>query len=69
MANPKRETKQEPLLADLVVQFLVWFDKVNDEDDDCGYLNGCSDKYPGDGWDDLEKIANDLRAAIKPEAA
>lgn len=42
--------------------FVEWFEKVDDdtlEDDSpagTNYLNGDSDKYPGDAWDDFERI-------------
>lgn len=53
-------TDQRDILKDLV----EWFDKVEDEADDVAYLNGDSDKYPGDGWADIDRIAERARAVL-----
>ena len=39
-----------------VLREFFWYAKVNDDEDDGNYLNGDSDKYPGNAWDDLGSI-------------
>lgn len=52
-------------MAAVLRSLIAWSDKVGDEDADGGsYLNGDSQKHPGDGWDDLDKIVADARAAL-----
>lgn len=61
----ENDTRQSPLVTATLEAMRDWIAKVSDEDDDCGYLNGDSDKYPGDAWEDLEKIDVQIRTILK----
>jgi hypothetical protein len=61
MAN-KQGTKMAEDLKELAAEFRAWVNKINDAEDDCGYLNGDSDKYAGDAWEDIEALVRRLEA-------
>jgi len=52
-------------LKELATAFRAWINKVDDTEDDCGYLNGDSDKYDGDAWDDIETLIRRLETLTK----
>lgn len=52
-------------IRNILERIVVWHDKAVDEEDDCGYLNGDSKKFSGNGWDDIAAIAADASAALK----
>lgn len=57
-------------LEALLRQFKDWIKKVKHEDADGGsYLNGDSDTYPGEGWDDLDEIDQEVDAALSKAEA
>lgn len=62
------ERERDMALAHLRA-FLDWTDKATDPGDECGYINGDSDKYPTspgrDGWDDLLDIAGHTRRMLQ----
>lgn len=50
--------------------FDVWFSKWNDESDDCGFMNGDSDKYKGeDGQEQLEALGKRARRLLLKDLA
>lgn len=66
--------KCNPLTGKKLVEALRWaegwFARVSDGEEGVNYLNGDSDKYPGDGWTDMEVALNTLRharAAVEQE--
>ena len=54
-----------PAMFTVLLKLRDWVTAATHQDRDGGsYLNGDSDTYPGDAWDDLEKIDAEVRAAI-----
>ena len=59
---------EKELLA-FVADFEIWFGKQDDESDDCGFMNGDSDKYKGeDGRDQLAALGLRARMLIREAA-
>ena len=52
-------------MREALLEFLAWFDRQNDGMEGVHYFNGDSDKYAGNGHDDLEKVGSIARAAIE----
>ena len=47
----------EKELLIFIADFATWFRKWSDESDDCGFMNGDSDKYKGeDGQDQMATL-------------
>ena len=42
----------------------AWFAKIHDDNEGVNYLNGDSDKYEGDGWEDAEAVAKQIDATL-----
>jgi len=53
-------------MREALSEFLAWFDRQNDDMEGIHYLNGDSDKYAGNGHDDLKKVGSIARAALNP---
>ncbi len=51
-------------LVEALSALIEWHDRVEDGNDGVHYLNGDSDKYPGDGWSHVTEIAERARALI-----
>ncbi len=51
-------------MREALSEFLAWFDRQNDGMEGIHYLNGDSDKYAGNGHDDLKKVGSIARAAL-----
>lgn len=50
---------------DLLIRCENWFRAALDGREGVDWLNGQSDKYPGDGWKHGEKLLADLRRELK----
>lgn len=44
---------------------LEWIRNVEDGEEGVDYLNGQSDKYPGDGWRDLRRLGREIDRVLK----
>lgn len=54
----RKDSEDLARLRSLIVQ---WYDRCADGEDGDDYLNGDSNKYPGNGWDDLEAVVKKIR--------
>lgn len=60
---------EEELIA-FVRDFETWFHKWDDEADDCGFMNGDSDKYKGeDGQEQLAELGKQARDLLLKQLA
>jgi hypothetical protein len=64
----KRPRKARDTSWQLLRDVRAWFDRVSDNDNEGGspaginYLNGDSDKYPGDAWVHADQLRRRLKA-------
>jgi hypothetical protein len=60
----------EKELLHFVRDFETWFGKWDDESDDCGFMNGDSDKYKGeDGQEQLNALGKKARGLLLRDLA
>lgn len=59
-----RQREEIVRLRETLHAFLTWFDKQNDDMEGIHYLNGDSDKYAGNGHDDVKKVGALARSAL-----